>query len=424
MKKPIDLELITGVKIGGKRDDTTWSLLDRRGDSFDKKTGELVSEGRPQPHVANIATVLRHDPTMAGKLRYDEFARRCWFGTKKLEDGDEVRFTEWMGNVYALHANPARVNEVMNTVAMDSPYHPVRDYLDGLRWDGEERLDGLLPTYFGVEDTPTARAYGRKTLIACVARVRDPGSKVDTVLVLCGEQGKYKSTGLEALVGKRDGWFADDTLAIGDKDAPLSIQGKLIYEISELDSFRGRDLSTVKAFLSRRIDHFRPPFGRRADDYPRQTVFVGSTNDEKFLNDHTGSRRYWPVKTGIIRVVMLREHRDQLWAEADALYRAGGDAGIWWLSEEEDEKRKGEADDFSESDAWADLIADWLETRAPVSAPTMDDILDFLEIPKQGRNSSVSHRIGRLMVSLGYSNRAKREETKEGRRLKRRWRKG
>lgn len=415
-KKPIDWEVITGVKIAGKRDETTWSLLDRRGDSFDGKTGALLQEGRPLPHVSNIATIFRHDPEMAGKLRYDEFAQRCWYGNRKLEDGDETRFAEWMGNVYGLHANPGLVNTVVNMVAMDAKYHPVRDYLDGLKWDGKERLKRFLVDYFGAEDTPAARAYGLKTLIACVARVRKPGAKVDTVLVLFGGQGKGKSTGFEVLCGAEEGWFTDAQLAIGDKDSLMSIQGKLIYEISELDSFRGRDLSTVKAFLSRRIDYFRPPFAHRADDFPRQTVFVGSTNDRQFLNDHTGSRRFWPVTVGEVPVDKIKADRDQLWAEADALFKAGTK---WWLTKEEEDSRVTEAEDFSEVDSWTEDIETWLSGRAP-GDPSTADLFDFLDIPRSSRTPALAHRVGRIMRTLGYDN--KPTKTQAGTKKVRLWR--
>jgi predicted P-loop ATPase len=177
---------------------------------------------------------------------------------------------------------------------LDYVFDPVRDYLDALRWDGKPRLDGWLRTYCGIADTALNRAIGRKVLVAGVRRVRQPGCKFDYIMVLEGTQGAGKSTMLKLLAGEEN--FTDsEILGYEKREQQEAVQGIWIYEIAELDGLHKSDVTKVKLFASKTVDSARPAFGRSRVDRPRRGIFVATTNDETYLRDTTGNRRFWPV---------------------------------------------------------------------------------------------------------------------------------
>jgi len=207
-------------------------------------------------------------------------------------------------------------------VAREDSFHPVREYLDGLKWDGKKRLDEYLIKGFGAEDTPLNRAFGSRFLIACVRRVRKPGTKVDTMLVLEGEQGILKSTGLQETVPFPE-WYKDGVGDIRSKDTLMMLSGKLIVEWSELKSLREANRESIKHFISVQVDEYRAPFDRRDAPHPRQCVFAATTNSLIYIDDPTGGRRFWPVLCLLIDIEWIIGNRDQLWAEASAREAAG-----------------------------------------------------------------------------------------------------
>ena len=223
-------------------------------------------------------------------------------------------------------------------VARDIMHHPVRERLNGLKWDGTARLDSWLTDYLGVEpatgyDAEKSQAHrytsevGLRWLISAVARVYQPGCKADHCLILEGPQGVGKSTAA-ATLALEDAWFADEIADLGTKDSAQDLRGKWIIELGELSALKRGEIERVKAFMSRKVDHYRPSYGRRSQDFPRQCVFIGITNADAYLGDETGGRRFWPVKVGKIDLEKLKADREQLWAEAVAAYRAGEK---WWL---------------------------------------------------------------------------------------------
>jgi predicted P-loop ATPase len=217
---------------------------------------------------------------------------------------------------------PATAAVAVQLVAADCPYHPVRTYLDGLEWDGTPRLDTWLVAYLGAENNAYHRAVGPKALIQAVARAYSPGYKADHVLILEGPQGSGKSSVVAALAPDQ-GWYCDEIADLGSKDAAQDLCGKWIVELAELSAMKRSEVERTKAFVSRRVDHYRASYGRRSQDHPRQCVFLGTTNGDAYLGDETGNRRYWPSAVGAIKLDELRRDRDQLWAEAVAAYHAG-----------------------------------------------------------------------------------------------------
>ena len=217
------------------------------------------------------------------------------------------------------------VGRAVQAAARHNPFHPVRDYFEALVWDGVPRLESWLQTYFHVEDSEYVRAIGPRYLISAVARIYEPGCKVDHTLVLEGPQGRQKSEALRTLA-INDDWFTDRLSHLASKDAALETAGVLLVEIAEMDALTKATSSTIKSFLTRRHDRFRPPYGKHTINLPRQCVFAATINPTVggYLKDPTGSRRFWPVACrGMIDRDGLEKVRDQLWAEAVHQYQDG-----------------------------------------------------------------------------------------------------
>jgi predicted P-loop ATPase len=301
-------------------------------------------EGSPKALLANAITALRYDPAWWGVLAFNEFS--LYVVTKKSApwkkeagrnwtDYDDSMCADWLQHAGILVSSKV-AGEAVQTVARENSFHPVKDYLTGLEWDGTGRLDQWLVSYLGAEDTPFVRASGARWLISAVARIFRPGCQVDHTLLLEGPQGIRKSTALRVVAG--DDWFTDHISHLGSKDSRIELHGKWILEIGELDRIRRGELESVKAFLTARTDHFRVPYGRRAEDVPRSCVFAASTNDQTPLTDESGNRRFWPVECGHINISALIRDRNQLWGEA---YKRYQDGAPWWLDTQGTARRRG-----------------------------------------------------------------------------------
>lgn len=245
-------------------------------------------------------------------------------------------------------------------------FDPVADYLNGLVWDGVERLgveEGALVDRLRVvaPERALAAAYWRCTLVAAVARVAWPGCKHDHVPVLVGPDMAGKSTALRVLAG--DDWFADSHIDPESKDAYLQMKGKWIYEFSELDGLAKKtDVARIKSFVSSQVDNYRPPYGRVASAHPRRCIFIGTSNTGDILQDVTSSRRWWvmEVERGI-DVAWLRASRDQLWAEASERLAAGEK---WWLdTEQEAERASANENYFADNVTHSDVFSEGMERR-------------------------------------------------------------
>jgi predicted P-loop ATPase len=239
-------------------------------------------------------------------------------------------------------------------------------------------LDNWLTRFIGADETPYTQSVGRSALIGAVARIRNPGCKVDTVPIIEGKQGLGKSSAARILF---DPWFSDELADLGGKDAAMQTQGAWLIEISELDAMTRSEVSRIKAFVSRATDRFRPPYGARVIESPRSCVFWGTTNSETYLKDETGGRRFWPIKAGRIDVTGLEAARDQLWAEADHLYRH--DVAWWIVNPEAQRIADGEQTARYQSDPWDEAIGEYLKTVTDVSvAEILRDVL-HIDIGRQ-----------------------------------------
>jgi predicted P-loop ATPase len=368
-----------------------------------------TKNGSPKAVLANAVAMLRDSPEWKGVLARNEFSLAThavkptpWGFVGRWSEYQDARGAEWLQHKRVLVSSDLTARAV-ETVAHENPFHPVRDFLDGLKWDGEPRLDRWLHVYLGAEDNAYVRTVGRCWFISGVARIRCPGSKADHLLVLEGPQGSGKSSLCRVLGGE---FFSDDIADLGSKDSALGVAGAWIIELSELDAMGGAAQSKIKAFISRRIDRFRPPYGRRLIEAPRQSIFIGTCNRDAYLKDETGGRRFWPVRCGVIDISALRRDRDQIWAEAQHEFAAGAH---WWLEDttvmasavEEQAQR-------FEGDPWAEVITEWSATRETIS---VGEVLELgLKRPKAQWTQADKNRVAGCLRFAGWQRFQQRTE--------------
>ena len=382
---------------------------------------------RPLPNVANALTALRNDPAVRDALAYDEMLcapvllheiGQPLMGNlaepRTLTDQDVTDIQEWMQKAGLKRIGHDVVRHAVESYARKNSYHPVREYLESLKWDGVKRINVWLTTKLGVEMTEYTKAIGRMFMISMVARIFDPGCKVDHMLVLEGPQGGLKSSACEVLAGE---YFSDGLRDIAHKDANQHLRGKWLIEIAEMHAFNKAEASLLKSFISRRIERYRPSYGRLEVHEDRQCVFIGTTNKDAYLRDETGGRRFWPAKCGKIDLASLAEDRDQLFAEAVVEYREGGE---WWPDKAfERQYIAPEQDARYEGDAWEEPIRAWLAKKIKVTiiqvacgALGYEGERPHFTVPgepKEARGTPINRlgtidqrRIGAILTTLGW----------------------
>ena len=361
-------------------------------------------------HMQNVELILGNDERWAGVIAFSAFSSKIvklrtppyGGGTGDWGDIDDIRVMKWLAQQYNLRVKASSVIEAVSVVAHDHAFHPVRNYLNKLEWDRVPRLDTWLNTVMGVAQSGYSAKVGKRWMISAVARVMRPGCKADSVMILEGGQGEGKSTAMSILGGD---WFMDTPFALGDKDGFQAIRGKWIIELGELDSFNKAESTKAKQFFSASTDTYRESYGRRTNDVPRQCVFVGTTNQDEYLKDATGNRRYWPVACTKVDLEQLREIRDQLWAEAMFCYEAGE---IWWVNRDETPMFSEAQDERFVVDEWEGPILNWLEESQIGETTSGSEVLasalklDFGHWgkPEQMRVGAIMHRLGWRRVRL------------------------
>ncbi len=336
--------------------------------------------------IDNLVQIMLHDPILRRSVRFNSF-KGGLVAVKNLgphrnddkingntwTDAMEVWILHYIAQVYGVEWSAGKIAEAAGVIGHGNSFHPVREYLDALEWDGKARLDTFLVRLAGVKDSDYTRAVSRKTLVGAVARVFEPGIKFEYALTLEGLQGARKSSLLRALA-VYDEWFCDGVSFGMDSKVLIEMtQGKWIVEIQELVARGHADNQHVKAFLSVQIDRARAAYGRNASDVARQFIITASTNESNYSTDTTGNRRSWPVKcTGNLNIDGLIHERDQLWAEAVLAYREGEQL---YLSGEAKDQSGIEQAKRMEEDDWLPLIRDYIES--PVAVGWYDDDMVF-----------------------------------------------
>lgn len=394
-----DRDALAGVGRSDSRCQDVWDALDRYADRWDKK-GNLLEEGRPRPSRANLNLILNFDPRLEGTLRYNEFTGRVEFQGEVIQDHHETRIATWLSETYQVEFTKRMLGPGLDMVARETAYHPVRDYLTKLEWDGVSRLPTWLHRYTGADDSVLNAHIGTCWAVSAVARILRPGCKVDTVLTLVGEQGRSKSK-LFRLLAVDPAWFSDAVVhlsnALKSADAAMVLQGRWVFEFAELEAVRSGSQARVKQYVTTQVDNYRPPYGSHYVDWPRQCVFVGTVNKQEFLGDPTGSRRFWPVAVNRLDLDAIVADRDQLWAEAVVRFRQGEQ---WWLPDEVEALRHVNADRYTSADAWTDDVAAFLQNR---SMTTVQEVLTKAVKMELGRvNRSHQMRAAGILESLGW----------------------
>ena len=329
--------------------------------------------GRFEKTINNAVIVLENDPVLKGKIATDEFAscgmvlgRLPWDAReekRRWTDVDDAGFYRYMEAFYGITGRE-KLDNALLLVSAQNRINDVKQYLQGLSWDGVKRVDTLLPDYLGAEDTPYVRAIMRKSLCAAVARAVVGAVKYDYMPIFTGPQGIGKSTFL-SILGKQ--WFSDSLTTFEGKEAAELIQGTWINEIGELSAFTKQETQVIKQFLSKTDDIYHAAYGRRTEKYPRRCVFFGTSNDDEFLKDATGNRRFWPVDVGVHPAVKsvwrdLPAEVDQIWAEAYAYWALGEPL---YLPKEIELLAVEQQDAHKESSGKEGMIREFLEREIP-----------------------------------------------------------
>jgi predicted P-loop ATPase len=373
---------------------------------------DITKEGDPKRTYRNAREAIK---SLGVTCRYDRFHDRMLVGghpidewAGELTDNVIMVLRQFIIDKFDFDPGKDHIADAATALCLENGFDPVLDYLNGLDWDGVERLDEWLATYLGAENTPLNAAIGRLALTAAVRRVRQPGCKFDHILTLEGEEGTKKSTSIVTLAGVEN--FSDQTiLTQSDKEQQELVRGVWLFEIADLAGMRRADVEKIKAFASRTHDRARPAYGRRRFDAPRRCIFIATTNEDQYLQSQTGNRRFWPVKTGVIDIESLARDRDHLWAEA-AYAEAKGNllvlpAELWKAASAAQEQRRLE-------DPWDDILTSILATLpggiyasdadSDEERITTAELFKALEVPATRAQAVEAQRLKRAMLRLGW----------------------
>ena len=345
-----------------------------------KQQLKITEKGVLAQTIENVVIILRHDPKLAGALALNEMEHNIvarqdlpWrkiTGVSQWVDADDAALRFYLERKYGI-ASKDKIFDAVNVVAGENKFHPVRDYLDDCTWDGVPRVETILIDYLGAEDNAYTRSVTRKALVAAVARVYQPGCKFDYMLTLRGRQGLGKSAIIAKLGGK---WFSDTFSTMQGKEAYEQVMGVWIMEVGELAGMRKAEAETIKLYISKQTDRFRPAYGRRLQEFPRQCIFIGTTNETQFLRDTTGNRRFWVVDTPNVPArnmwdELTPEKVRLIWAEAVELYRKGEEL---YLPRDLEKMAREVQEAYEEENPKAGIVADYLERLLPEGWADMD----------------------------------------------------
>lgn len=363
-------------------------------------------------NITNLMIFLKNVRELGNTIRWNELAQHAEWNGLPLTDHDMVDIR------LILEANQyePNVSDLLPAVmrhARENAYHPVRDYLRSLKWDGTRRLDHWLQNCLGAPDAEFVRTVGRKTLIAAVARAFKPGCKVDTVLVLEGDQGLKKSTAIAALFG--EDWAAESVNLFDQHNKMvMAMMGAWVVELAEFIAIAKKDQNTVKGMLSMRSDRVVLPYAKMASDHPRQCIFFGTINPGEggYLTDATGNRRYWPVEVTKVDIELIMSRRDQIWAEA---YRAFLADEPWWLDAEQEKLAMRQVASREKYDIWDEVLEAKLIDNG-VYTTTLAAALQAIGVPSERMDDRAKDRVASCLRRLGFESKPRKERDGSGER--------
>lgn len=374
------------------------------------------SSNKPKKTLNNVVNYFLTDPRLKKLFKYNifshgiEYTRTPEWNNKIMpgrapDDNDIIQLKYYLSSAHKFDIETAKVLEAVIKVSLDNQYHPIKEYLENLNWDHTKRLDTWLIDYAGVEDNEYTRAVSRKIIVAAITRIYFPGYKFDYMPILEGQQGIGKSRMIAALGGK---WYSDVNIFINrDHDTIDAMRGKWIIEVAELAFFRRVEIEGAKAFLSRQTDRVRLVYERLTRDFPRQCVFLGTINpdDEGYLRDGTGNRRFWPVLCTKADVDGLARVRDQLFAEALEAFGCGGFKELY-LDDKINLIAKAHQLERETKEIWADVIQKWLdnpETLLQENYTFLDILTNAIKMDPARITAQDRRRVGVAMRELGFN---------------------
>jgi predicted P-loop ATPase len=379
------------------------------------------SEGGTLPTISNALIIMANDPAVARLLSFNAFTSQPLItrappipedGAPQLPgpyprawNAEDVIFIQgYMQRIWSQKFTKATIEDAMVAESSIRRFHPICDWLDSLKWDGKPRIDKWLSSAFEAPKTAMNRAVGAKFLIAAVRRIKNPGTKFDHMMVLEGKQGIGKSSAVKALFS--EAWFSDSIPEdLNSKDAAMALLGVWCLEFAEIEALIKADVETIKAFLSRSVDRYRPPYGKVYIDRPRQGVLIGTTNSDDYLRDTSGNRRIWPVKCFAANTAWVEENREQLWAEAVAREATG--ETIWLDDADIMAEAVSIQSDRMIQDVWHLKISEWTASRSEV---TISDVLEYaLSVPHERMNKSAEMRVASVMKALSWTKKTVRK---------------
>ena len=369
--------------------------------------GGQAGDGQPKNNEANCYKTFKYGYFGKDTIWFDEFHCKYFttFGAKdKPVILDEILLKKMLINIQTnlgLHnISYDKFKTGMTVYASEKIRNEPKDWMMGLKWDGKPRVDAFFSTHLGCKLTPYHQAVSKNMWIAMVARIMSPGCKMDNMVVFEGRQGAYKSSMLKAIAG--EDWFVEATDDINNKDFRMSLKGRLIVEVAELDSIKknGSSDETVKNILSISTDKFRPPYGEVPVDFPRTCIFIGTTNKDEYLTDTTGNRRIWPVEVASIDIEKIVADREQLFAEAVHRFNKGES---WW--EIPSEEANAVMEKRMETDVWENIIVKAINDKVQVTTEYI--LVNVLHVDTDKWIHQSKRRIGHILRRAGWVNKVR-----------------
>lgn len=365
------------------------------------------NNGSPITNMDNVLRVIESAEEFKDFIWYDDF--HCKYFTKwktgiarEWSDIDELKLTQFFQRELGFSKmSDEIINKAVRVYAHKNAKNEPKDWMNSLVWDKTPRIDTFFHDLMGAHDDKYTRSASKNWWISMAARVFNPGCQVDTMVIFEGPQGKFKSTAVAVIGGK---WYSEAHESVTSKDFFMLLQGKLIIEISELDAFRKAEINTIKKVITCRTDRYRPPYGRTTQDFKRQSVFVGTTNEDAYLQDNSGARRFWPIKTGEIKIKEIKDNREQLFAEAVERFKSGEPWHEMPLESAAAQEQRRIADE------WEHIIERWISTHDYGDIGyTIEDIADqALKISPERLDRVIQLRIGKALRVLGFERRVVR----------------
>lgn len=368
--------------------------------SWESLSLDCDHRGNPYPNIANVKKLLLAHPEVMQRIWYDDFHHRTFSklfsdSPKEWVDHNDTDLCAWIQTSLRIpKIGIDIIKRAVESVARTQAKHELREWLATLKWDGTPRLATLLSDAYGAVQNDYTAAVGRCWITSMIARAMIPGCQVDTIIVLEGAQGIRKSSSLAVLGGK---WYASLPEAFGTRDFLMAIDGVWLAEIPDMSSFKGRDIQHVKAIITTRSDRYRRSYAYHAETYPRQCVLAATANGSDWNQDPSGARRFWPVACKAVNIEYLVGAREQLFAEALALFSSGAS---WWdvpetEARDEQEKRR-------EIDAWEEILQPWV-AYVGRDIITSSEVFDGpIPVPAERRDMRLTKRLASVLRTLGY----------------------